>query len=307
MRTTIFFMFAMFALIASGCGQTNVLTGAALTAPGSAGVSARINTPQYFQPAAQVESCDPNRTLQLMIVFEGTMLKRDFPVADLSADESLPAFDAEQFGVTPVNRPLLIDSIISHVADAFEPLNIEVVSDEPDSLKPLHRLETGATTDSNRQHNAEIISQVILTQWPDMPQHCGCQGMTPTLGLPASGTAQAIVFANAFVDNGFAAAIAPRSYQQKIEMTAVALANSIVHEAGHTLGLVHIDVPGPPKFFMARGGSSSLKLSLESMTTPQTFTSDDYPTTPDAVGVRLTQCGLCLLTETIEARRRCTQ
>ena len=230
---------------------------------------------------------DPDRTLRLEVVFEGTSLQRGLSVLGLEAGSDLPAFDSRVLGVEARYRSHLTDRIVELVAEAYAPFGIEVTGDDT------------AVIDAN----VEVVSRIILTQVDGGPRRCACHGATGGLGLTYGQTAEGFVLANAFRENGLARAVAARPIEDRIEMLAVALSNTIVHEAGHTFGLVHLDVPGPPTLFMARGGAGQTTISLADMTRVQTFSSEPIPVTQDALSVRQTQCDTCVLIETIERHR----
>ncbi len=261
-----------------GCGSPAFLS---LTDPASMSSAARAD--------ADLDVCDPNRPLRMELVFEGTTLGRELPALDLPAAYDLAAFDSEVVGVETQYRRLLLDRIVQLVADAYAPFGIEVTGDDvPDS----------GVSD-------EFVSRVILTQVDGGPGRCRCQGATGRLGLTHGQASEGLVLANAFRENGLARAIAGRSLEDRIELMAVALSNSIVHEAGHTFGLVHLDLPGAPTLFMARGGAAQTVLTLADMTRVQAFSSQWNPVTDDARGLRDAQCDTCLLNEVIEQRRYC--
>lgn len=264
--------------------------------------------------------CDPQRTLQLQIVTESIFLSRDLPQTGLSAGDFMPAFDAAPFGLTPSERDEVVARIRGYAEETLAPFGIEVIGDADEMQAPVgHGVAADAIESSTQVESAaesdaveagstvpiELISRIILTQADGVPQHCGCQGSTGGLGLPADGPAEGAVFANAFVDNGLAGALLRYSREERIEKLAVALANSVLHEAGHTLGLVHLNVPGQPTLLMARGGASAARVSLSAITTLQAFSDSELTVTRDALGVREVQCDTCTIEETLAARRRC--
>ncbi len=292
-----------------GCGNS-----AMLSVPEDGGEDAVTDR------AIDAQACDPQRTLQLQIVTESTSLSRDLPQTGLSAGEFLPAFDATPFGLTQSERDEVVARIRGYAEETLAPFGIEVIGDADekqatvghggaaDALETSAQVQSAAESDAIEQTEAapiELISRIILTQADGVPQHCGCQGSTGGLGLPADGPAEGAVFANAFVDNGLAGALLRYSREERIEKLAVALANSVLHEAGHTLGLVHLDVPGQPTLLMARGGASAARVSLSAITTLQAFSDSELAVTSDALGVRELQCDTCIIEETLGARRRC--
>ncbi|MCC7294100.1 MAG: hypothetical protein IT449_18720 [Phycisphaerales bacterium] len=307
-----------------GCGNT-----ALLSVPQVGGEDAVTDR------AIDAPACDPQRTLQLQIVTESTFLSRDLPQTGLSAGSFLPAFDAASFGLAQSERDEVVARIRGYAEETLAPFGIEVIGDgeeQPaavgqgiaadaieaapldgnrtvtDANEPAAFVEVSAGADAAEAAStrpAELIARIILTHAEGVPQHCGCQGSTGGLGLPADGPAEGAVFANAFVDNGLAEALLRYSREERIEKLAAALANSVLHEAGHTLGLVHLDVPGQPTLLMARGGASAARVSLAAITTRQTFSDSDRAVTPDALSVREWQCDTCMIEETLAARRRC--
>ncbi|RJP32685.1 MAG: hypothetical protein C4547_13285 [Phycisphaerales bacterium] len=252
--------------------------------------------------------CDPFRSLRLELVFDGAVLERDLDILGLRRHDALPSFEAELVGIDPSYQDALVSRIVELVRQAYGPFGIDVAAtigsvDLADAtLAPDAGLldgEVGAAVP------VETVSRVIVTQVEGAPKVCRCQGATAELGLNDGGTAEGVVLANAFRDNGLAAALQRWPAHERIEMAASAIANSVVHEAGHTFGLVHLDVPGAPTLFMARGGSAATILSVAEMTTFQSFSSEALPVTSDALGVRDVQCDSCLLHEIIEQRRSC--
>lgn len=274
----------VFGVFMAGCG--------ALPFPAAEGDSVNTVVSGDEATAGQpLDPCDGDRVLRLTVVFEGASLARPLDLLDLAEGQVLPPFDPAALGVSPDDRDRLASRIVALVSEAYAPFGLFVSGDSGVDDATL---------------GGEEIARIIVTQVEGGPRRCACQGATAELGLAEGGAAEGVVLANAFNHNGFADAIAGFKSDEQIEMAAVVLSNSIVHEAGHTLGLVHIDVPGPPVYYMARGGDAQSSLPLTVMTRVQSFSDREFPVTPDARNVRAMQCDTCVIRETIEQRRQCT-
>ncbi len=258
---------------------------------------------------SSTHGCDIYRSLQLQLIFDGAELQRDLEILGLIRHDVVPPFEAAFVGVDSAHHDALVSRIVELVSQAYAPFGIDVVAVMDDAVAFANDAlapQSGPVDDAvGSAVPAEVVSRVIVTQVEGAPKMCRCQGATGELGLTDDGSAEGIVLANAFRDNGLAAALQRWPKDERVEMAAAAIANSIVHEAGHTFGLVHLDVPGAPTLFMARGGAAATLLSVEEMTTFQSFSSNSLPVTGDAVSVRTTQCDSCVLSEVIESRRTC--
>lgn len=268
-------------MILSGCGNAALIP---MTASDAA--------PAFADLGGPAETCDPGRELAVQIVTGSAILLRDLPDAGFHAGTLLPSFDVRAFDLQPDDREEVIAAVHALAGQRLSEFGLRIVGEE-------------ATEESEGAEAPEIIARVVVTDLPGAPEHCGCQGSTSALGLPSDGPAEAVVFSNAYVDNGLAGVLMRYSRKERIEKLAAALSNSILHEVGHTLGLVHVDVPGQPTLLMARGGSSATKVSLAAMTTLQAYSEESQPVTTDAIGVRETQCDVCVIEDTLAARREC--
>jgi len=244
--------------------------------------------------------CDPDRILEIQIIAGSTELLRDLPDADLRAGDFVPELDLTPFDLRADHTVAVVERVRALTAERLEPLGVLVTSDATPRLHgdvAEKQIETGRAR--------ELISRVVLTQIPGVPEHCGCQAATGQLGLPSDGPAEGVVFVNAYVQNGLAGALARYDASERMEKLAVAIANSALHEAGHTLGLVHLDVPGQPVYIMARGGAAAKKTSLLALTTLQQFSDAPLAVTADARSVREAQCDACVVEDALALRRSC--
>lgn len=292
----------------AGCGNASLMRESESSVPaGSIGV------------AVLNESCDPDRRLVVEIATGGAMLMRDITPAGLYAGTFLPGLNVEGFGLSASQRTAVVNRIGQLADRILAPFGIAVrivdqdmtasVPDDPFSADTptieSQEPSTARPLPVSASSSEEVIARIIVTHVAGAPEHCGCQGYTSALGLQRDGPAEGVVFSNAYLENGLAAALNRYPEDQRIEFLATAMTNSILHETGHALGLVHLDVAGQPTLLMARGGSGASRISLRALTTLQSFSTEARPTTSDSAGVRDMQCDTCVIEDALTARRHC--
>lgn len=226
----------------------------------------------------------------LLLDFGGSLLETDLPAARLAAGQWLAPASADLLALSNEEWARVKEEVERNVAAIFAPFDIEVaIADVGEDARPLPAEAAGS-----------IVSRIFIVRSADAVQNCACQGMTPKLGVAAGETATAYVFADAFMLNGLVPALQRRGNDPAAGL-AVAIANTAAHEAGHTLGLVHVETGDGPRTLMARGDDAGLKLTVSQFTTLQFFSEETLPTPRDAQGIRGGQCCACVIQETLAA------